>query len=61
MSADVRRHNDRAALATAMADDVVALLLEVPDARIVLTGGTVARDLHQAIAGHDRASAGRRR
>jgi 6-phosphogluconolactonase len=54
VSADVRRHPDRASLATAMADDVVALLLEVPDARIVLTGGTVARDLHRAIAGHDR-------
>jgi 6-phosphogluconolactonase len=51
---DVRRHPDRASVASAMAEDVVALLREVTPApggaRIVLTGGTVARDLHRAIA-----------
>ena len=53
---DVRRHPDRASVAQAMADDVVALLLEVPGARIALTGGTVARDLHRAIATHPRSA-----
>ena len=51
---DVRRHPDRASVASAMADDVVALLHEATQApggaRVVLTGGTVARDLHRAIA-----------
>jgi len=51
---DVRRHADRRALAAAMADDVVDLLASATGspggARIVLTGGTVARDLHRAIA-----------
>jgi 6-phosphogluconolactonase len=51
---DVRRHPDRASLAAAMADDVAALLAELTPssggARVVLTGGTVARDLHRALA-----------
>jgi 6-phosphogluconolactonase len=39
-----------------MADDVVDLLLTLGSgARIVLTGGTVARELHRAIASHERA------
>ena len=51
---DVRRHPDRASLAAAMADDVVAVLRGASSqpggVRVVLTGGTVARDLHRAIA-----------
>ena len=51
---DVRRHRDRPSLAAAMADDVVALLQETTSqpggSRIVLTGGTVSRDLHRASA-----------
>ncbi len=51
---DVRRHPDQESLAAAMADDVVALLAQAAGApggaRVVLTGGSVARDLHRAIA-----------
>ncbi len=54
MTADVRRHPDPSSVASAMADDVVDLLVQVPRARIVLTGGSIARDLHRAIAGHSR-------
>ena len=52
--AGVRRFADRPAVAHAMADDVISLLRETTSqpggARIVLTGGTVSRDLHRAIA-----------
>lgn len=53
---DVRRFADRAALAAQLAADVLALLRDrAPEpggARVVLTGGSLSRDLHRAMADH---------
>jgi 6-phosphogluconolactonase len=57
-TADVRVHRTRVETASRLADDVVALVAELlsggHEPRVVLTGGSVAREVHRQIAARSR-------
>ena len=60
---EVVRHDDGDALAAAVAERLVARLLDLQDAgrvpSVVLTGGTIAEKLHRAVAHGSAQRAGR--